>query len=312
MSQAASDRNEEALAWLVRANDPEFDGWDEFTLWLERDPANAVAYHDLAQAESEMLPVVRETATPEPMTRRQPAPPSRPSWRIRYAAASGVLVFALGTALFLSRQDLSTRYETGAGEQREVALAGSGRLLLNGDTRVVLSGPDKHQVNLESGQILLEVERHRGQAVTVLTGGLTLTDVGTVFDVTREGSATRVEVSRGLVLASSATGRVRLPAGTRLDAVDGDKLLAPSGIGQTAVGGWRSGQLDYDNEPLPSVVADLRRATGLQLRSAGQLSGRRFTGTLSVGNVKRDPQSLEPLLGVAMSNRDGGWTVQAR
>ncbi len=28
---------EEALGWLVRTNDPEFDRWDEFTAWLESD-----------------------------------------------------------------------------------------------------------------------------------------------------------------------------------------------------------------------------------------------------------------------------------
>ena len=40
-----SNGREEALDWLVRTNDPEFDRWDEFTAWLEASPANASAYH---------------------------------------------------------------------------------------------------------------------------------------------------------------------------------------------------------------------------------------------------------------------------
>ena len=41
---------EAALDWLVRTNDPEFDGWDEFTAWLEADPAHADAYRANADA----------------------------------------------------------------------------------------------------------------------------------------------------------------------------------------------------------------------------------------------------------------------
>ena len=36
-----SARREAALDWLVRTNDPEFEGWIEFTAWLEADAASA-------------------------------------------------------------------------------------------------------------------------------------------------------------------------------------------------------------------------------------------------------------------------------
>ncbi len=55
------DLREAALDWLVRTNDPEFDGWDEFIAWLEASPANADAYHRLAASEAEMLPLVEAT-----------------------------------------------------------------------------------------------------------------------------------------------------------------------------------------------------------------------------------------------------------
>src|SRR5688500_16597678 len=52
------DRREAALDWLVRTNDPEFEGWAEFTAWLEADSANADAYHALADSELRMRPLV--------------------------------------------------------------------------------------------------------------------------------------------------------------------------------------------------------------------------------------------------------------
>ena len=57
------DRREAALDWLVRTNDPDFDGWDEFTAWLEADPANADAYPSRwSQSETEMRPLVASVA----------------------------------------------------------------------------------------------------------------------------------------------------------------------------------------------------------------------------------------------------------
>ena len=41
------ETRETALEWLVRTNDPQFEEWDEFTMWLEEDAANAAAYHDI-------------------------------------------------------------------------------------------------------------------------------------------------------------------------------------------------------------------------------------------------------------------------
>ena len=39
------------------------------------------------------------------------------------------------------------------------------------------------------------------------------------------------------------------------------------------------------------------------------ISARSFTGTLSVAEVKRDPRSLEPLLGVSMVRSGQGWKL---
>ena len=87
---------EAALSWLVRTNDPEFAGWDEFTAWLEENPAHADAYHALAASEAEMLPLVEALPPAE-------APARRPDRR-RLAWAAGVAAFAaLATAVVAPR-----------------------------------------------------------------------------------------------------------------------------------------------------------------------------------------------------------------
>ena len=66
---------EAALDWFVRVNDPDFDAWDDFTGWLEKDPANADAFHAIAHNQAEMLPLVDAAATAP-----TPTCPTRPPW----------------------------------------------------------------------------------------------------------------------------------------------------------------------------------------------------------------------------------------
>jgi transmembrane sensor len=79
-----------------------------------------------------------------------------------------------------------------------------------------------------------------------------------------------------------------------------------------SVGAFRRGQLVYLDEPLDKVAADLRRSTGIDFSTSAAMSGRRFSGTLSIAEVKRDPRSLQPLLGVSLRQSGKGWIMGGR
>ena len=64
------ETRETALEWLVRTNDPLFEEWDEFTVWLEEDAANAATYHALAASEAAMVPL-RRNSIPRPQGPRR-------------------------------------------------------------------------------------------------------------------------------------------------------------------------------------------------------------------------------------------------
>jgi transmembrane sensor len=292
---------EAALDWLVRTNDPEFEGWDEFTAWLEESPANAEAYHGLAASEAEMLPLVAAAPPKRPMARK----PVRPGMAI----AAGVAAFAaLGTAVIAPRM-MPVDYSTGPGEVRTLSLGGRDQLVMNGDTRLQLAGWDRRSVRLEQGQLLLKLHERDGDRIEVISGDLELVDVGTVFEVLRDGSETRVLVSEGEVVADPEGARLKLAAGQRLDTRDGATILQAALADVSSVGSFERGQLAYLDEPLGHVVADLRRSTGIDFSASGAISTRRFTGTLSIAEVKRDPRSLEPLLGVSMERSGQGWRL---
>ena len=294
------DRRDAALDWLVRTNDPEFDRWDEFTAWLEESPANADAYHALAQSEADLLPVVEAIPAAEPRLS---------AGRRGLALAAGVAAFAaVGTAIVAPRL-IPVDYSTAPGEVRVVSLGGRDQLVMNGDTRLQLAGWDRRTVRLEKGQLLLRLHNGDGDKIEVVSGDLELVDVGTVFEVSRDGRKTRVLVSEGAVVADPDGARLKLAAGQRLDTEDGAAVLQAMPADISSVGSFERGQLNYLDEPLEQVVADLRRSTGIDFSASAAIGNRRFTGTLSVAEVKRDPRSLEPLLGVSIERSAQGWKL---
>jgi transmembrane sensor len=305
MSHNPNDRLEAALAWQVRTNDPEFDDWDGFTAWLEEDPANASAYHHLADSEALLHSSVREA------THRGEAPPIqavRP--RRRWAVAASVGALAIATTSLVGPRLSPTEYSTVPGEVRLVSLGGQDRLVMNGDTHVSLSGWDRRSVRLEEGQILLRLtDRDKGK-VTVRSGDLEVTDVGTVFEVSRDGHASRVTVSEGQVIADPGGAGLHLHPGQRLDTEDGATLLEAKAADPSTLGAWERGQLVYVDETLDRVAADLRRSSGLDISTSAAIRARRFTGSLSVAEIKRDPRSLEQLLGVSMARSGKGWILE--
>lgn len=294
--------HEAALEWLVRTNDPEFDAWDEFTAWLEMDAANAAAYQEVSIAHSEMLPLA------DAALRAEPAPAPRRGY---FRLASGVAGAAAAVlALVMAPRLAASEYQTRPGQMRTVPLGGKDQLVMNGDTKIAVGGWLKHTVELEQGQVLVSLKEPGPSNVAVISGDLKLVDIGTVFEVTRNGAATRVLVSAGAVVADPRGAHLRIAAGQRLDTSDGAAVLQATAADVDSVGAFDRGQLSYVDEPLLDVIADVRRSTGLDISAPEAMRARRFTGTLSLAEVKRDPRSLGPLLGVSIERSDRGWELQ--
>lgn len=300
MTQRA-DRREAALDWLIRTNDPDFDAWDEFTAWLEADSSNADAYHALARGEAEMRPFVEATPISEPAVRTGNRP--------KLALVAGVAALAAAATAIVAPRMMAVEYSTGPGEVRVVSLGGEDQLVMNGGTKLELAGFDRRTVRLAEGQVLLRLNDPSKDKIELLAGDLKLVDVGTVFEVARDGQDTRVVVSEGAVIADPDGAGLKLMPGQRLDTTDGAAVLQAMPADISSVGSFERGQLSYVDEPLAHVVADLRRSTGIDISASGAISARRFTGTLSVAEVKRDPSSLSPLLGVTVERSGQGWKL---
>jgi transmembrane sensor len=301
-----SDNRAQALDWVIRTNDPDFDDWDAFTTWLEHDPANADSYHGLLASEAEVRPYL-EPAPAAPIV--EPADvadvPTRKTERAAFWFIPAAAAAALG--VLLVPRLTTEHYATRPGELRVIALGGGDQIVMNGGTRMQLAGINRRSVRLQEGHILLRLREPQGGRIEVESGDLNLVDVGTVFEVRRTGTTTEVGVSEGAVVADPGGASLRLDAGEALEASDGATMLRSLPADLQSIGSFERGQLVYRDSSLSRVLRDLERTTGLDFSEAATISASRFTGTLSVAEVKRDPRSLEPLLGIKMKRVGQTW-----
>lgn len=299
-------QHEDAVDWASRVADRDFEDWDGFTHWLEADPDNSARYDAAVAALADVGNVV--AALPSGGVVESSAMRRRPQrWFVAAAAAA-----TLGAIGLTAWQERAQPYavETAPGEQREVALADDSSMVLAGGSRVELDRADQRSAVLDRGEVLFRIRHDGAKPFRVRAGDLTITDVGTIFDVKRAGTLTRVAVSEGAVLVDPDGAALRLDAGKAVEA-EGDRL-AESKIAIADVGAWREGRLAYDGVPLGEVAADLARQLGRQVRVAPALAGRRFQGTLDMASLRTDPATLGALLDVQVRADAEGWKLEPR
>jgi transmembrane sensor len=302
---------DEAIGWVIRQRDPGFADWDSFMLWLEEDSMHAQVYDEMALADRDMASYA--APAPKPL-----APPARhdggyrPSRRgaLGWGAVAASLVAFAGYSLLVPAS-AGYAVETKAGERQSVALADGSRIDLNGGTRLMLDRENPRFAQLERGEALFTVVHDETRPFIVKTGGATLTDAGTAFNVVRAGDVTEVAVSEGVVIYDRGAERVTLPIGRRLRAVDGRRAEA----GDTdpgAVAAWREGRLIYGSAAFATVADDLSRNLGVPVSAAPGVRARRFSGVILLdGGADRAVPRAGAVLGVSARREGNGWVLMA-
>lgn len=317
MAEDRHDMETAALDWVIRMRDPGFDGWEEFEAWLGADPAHADVYHRLAIADQDMAELLAAAPVPAEMPSNvvalpQRSLPRRPltrrAWLGGAIAASVAGLIGLG---MIERQPALYQVETAPGMRRTVTLGDGSRIALNGGTRITLDRKDPRHATLERGEALFDVVHDDDAPFKVLVGDATLVDVGTSFNVVRDGRVTAVQVSEGAVVYNPDGEAVRLDAGRRLRAEDGDPHIELAAVAPEAVAGWREGRLIYDGQTMADVAADLTRWSGETVRADPRVAAQRFRGVLSLGKDD-DVADLASLLDVDVRRSGREWILSPR
>lgn len=216
-----------------------------------------------------------------------------------FVAALAVLLIAVATAgavYFLTAgwgRDLST----GMGEQRTVALEDGSRLQLNADTQVNVRYAARHRhLALGQGEALFSVAHDVTRPFVVAAGPVTVTAVGTQFEVKRLEQEVIVTLVQGRVdVRQDNRFLVRLKPGQQWRLSDGQASVTT--VNAANVTAWTQGRIVFENASLVTAIAEVNRYTGrpviLDAQSLGQA---KISGTFQAGDAESFAKAVTALL----------------
>lgn len=212
------------------------------------------------------------------------------------------------------------RVNTQAGGTQKVVLADGSAIDVSGKStlRATLTSGSR-SITLENGEAFFRVAKDAHRPFTVHAGSTSITAIGTAFNVRRAGDRVVVAVAEGTVRIGAAgtadtTRTARLDAGEQAITENVGDVVQKVAIDVGSVASWRDGRLQYLNEPLISIAADVSRNTGRDIRvtdpSIAQL---RITSTVLERNLDSWLQSLEEAFPVTVTRQpDGVIAIAAR
>jgi transmembrane sensor len=175
-------------------------------------------------------------------------------------------------------------------------------------------------VELNEGEAFFAVKHDKTRPFVVRAGGLSVTAIGTQFDVLRTGSRVAVTVKEGLVqVATNPTTNapawsLLAPAGHQV-VYDAAQHVGPSlrVVDPAATTAWQQGRLEYIEEPLASVIANLNRYSSrhITVRDA-DLSRLAYTGTIEVQSIDEWLRALPLIFPLRVASGDDGQVLIER
>ncbi|MBT2186962.1 FecR domain-containing protein [Sphingobium sp. H33] len=299
---------DEAIAWHLRQDEMDEADWIDFVEWLEDDPRHAETYDRVALADGAIAAApVRTGALREPANDRGSSRWQLTAWLTAAAACAAAV-----SAVLIMRPTPSSTYalETRAGETKQLALADGSRIEIAGGSRLLLDRAQPRQVTLERGEALFHVRHDASDPFVVHSGTLAVEDVGTVFNVKRDGKAFEVAVAEGSVMFQPRSEQVTLGAGAILSVDETRQQVRRGKIDAALVGGWRTGRLSFSDTPVPEVLSTIKRLYGTDLVAEDGLSSRTVTGMITLsGEARRDVPHIASLVGASWRVDGARWIL---
>lgn len=322
-------RLEEASDWLLRLQEPTRTEEDlnEWLRWCDADPDNFAAletvqrkWQDLDALKGEPSSSLPQQATNQQLVSVRATRARDRARRIMFAIAAGLAAIALGALL---QRELATAFRstprqvTAAQADRATTLPDGSEIILG--ARSVLSmdftGPTR-QLDLSSGKAYFKVKHDAARPFVVQAGGVSVTAIGTAFDVRRRRDKVTVTVEEGTVkVQGAATGGGDAPvwraeAGYQLTYSTKERTASLASVDPASALTWRSGELAYVHEPLGSVVEDLNRYSSRRIVVADPAVAQiPFTGTAWVNSLDDWLAAVQQAYPVDVSESANGEVV---
>jgi transmembrane sensor len=323
MDEGKVQRYLQASEWLVcfKCANPSESEVERWLVWCEEDARNLAAFEELYRDWND-LEGLRTAPELIPATDRQVLGSTGGmrketgfafsrfiSWPS--AAAALLIIFVAGYE-FLSQMTAVPRLVTSTNRKPAVLPDGSSLTLsAKAAAEVDFTGPDRDLKLRPEGEAYIKVRHDKVHPFIVRAGTVTVTAIGTAFDVRREGDHAIVSVEEGTVrvAAPGAAGQLQwqASAGYQIDYSEREKTAIVSSIDVQRALQWRSGELSYDRTPLATVIADINRYSTTRIAiSDPELERMEFSGSVFVASISDWLTAFETIYPVRASDSSAG------
>lgn len=234
-------------------------------------------------------------------------------WIWPRAFAAGICAAAIAfVAIFLPLHSSDAVIASLVGERKEIALADGSHVTLDTDSALsVHLTEDERRLVLLKGRARFAVAHDAHRPFRVTSGMMTVTAIGTDFDVSAMDASRSVTLVHGRVSVetSHAGGtanrqRVFLSPSQRLTVAPNGAIGQPQFIDSASVTAWREGRLDFAHVSVAAAIAEANRYSVRKIRLLDPASGSKLLeGTFQAGQIDGFANALCAFLDLTITRR---------
>lgn len=333
---------QQAIEWLVllRSDDIGEEEIIVFADWLAQDHAHSAAFSEVEKLFDEMTiaaklekfeqhtsnSVVKQNVlviNPSNMGIKATSKKSRKVWLSYSFAMAAVwlfLVMPISLGQFNLFNNILYDYHTDIGGLREVTLEDGSQLLLNTNSAVSVNFSEKsRQIILHHGQVRFTVAKDTKRPFQVMSEGLSVKALGTVFEVYKNTSDVSVIVQEHAVLAEfqskattnqpSKTTAIKVQQGEQFNYYPTGNMQAPKWVDLKNTSAWQQRLLMVNDRPLGDLLNEISRyRVGQVFMLDNKLKNLHVTGVFSL----EKPDEIIVAVGKALDLKEtkiGPWWV---
>lgn len=267
--------------------------------------------------------IAAETWTDEPAIRPQVKKSASRRLRMWLSSAAAVLLFLVGAWLFQYLQpDEMMLEQTAFNEIKEFILPDSSNVVLNGNSSLRYSAGwtegETRIVYLE-GEAYFQIRKkpETDAKFQVVTSDLTVEVLGTAFNVSTRRAETSVFLEEGKVKVSLEDAEIREvylePGQVMSYSVSDKKLDLPTQVAAGLQTSWRTGVLEFKEEPLRLILEKLAAAHHLKFEiQAEELANRTFTLKLPTEDMDVTMAILSKAAGMSIAKNESTFVIRPK
>lgn len=225
-------------------------------------------------------------------------------------AAAGVMLVHPPLSLWQPLQSLQADYQTGTGEQRQIALMDKVTVALNTRSSINVRTAAGHPSGIElvDGEVAIETAGPSA-AFTVFAGAAHMSASHAVFEVRRLEKNICVSCREGLVDVTLGERRVQLAAGQQLT-YSRDTLQTVSRADNIAPSVWREGILSFNQTALSQVINEINRyRPGRVILIGDTLASKPVSGRFYIRDLDKAIAQVQRLFRLDLTALPGGVVV---